>query len=354
MIDRVSVVVVNYDGERYLDECLSAALALEGPIDEIIVVDNASTDGSRRLVAERFPNVRLIALERNDGPCPARNAGMRAARNRWVLALDNDAVCDRDVLVKLAREVQDGVAILQPRSVFHSEPARVHYDGGELHYAGLIALRNFYVPLESALGARVEEVGCAVSVALLVDRDLVLACGGYDARHFILFEDLDLSYRLRARGLSIVSVADARVRHLGGTPGISYREGTRYPSSRVFLHARNRWIHLAKNHAAWTLLVSAPGLAVYELAAFAFACAELSPLAWLRGKLAFLALLPGILRDRRDVQRARRVRDARLLRGGPLTTSPLVRTTGMRASAQRALDAVLRGWWSVARVLLPS
>ena len=72
-------------------------------------------------------------------------------------------------------------------------------------------------------------VDCAVAVALLLDRDAVFAAGGYDESFFILFEDLDLSFRLRALGHRILSVEDAIVLHKGGTPGISFREG---PSAR--------------------------------------------------------------------------------------------------------------------------
>ena len=260
MSGEISVVVVNYNGAAYLARCLGAVRALRGPVDEVIVVDNASTDESRALVARDFPEVRVIALAANEGPSPARNAGMRAAKHRWVLALDNDAVVEPDVLEKLLAARRAGVVLVQPRSVFDAEPARVHYDGGAFHYAGLIVLRNFYTPLASAEGSGVREVDCAVSVALLVDRETVLALGGYDARYFILFEDLDLSYRLRARGHAIVSVPDALVRHLGGTPGISFRDGPSYPASRVFLHARNRWMFLARNYQARTLLVHAARL----------------------------------------------------------------------------------------------
>src|SRR5690606_37182393 len=115
----VSVVVVNYQGAAYLEECLSAVRSLAGDVGEVLVVDNASTDGSVAIVRERFPEVRVIALESNDGPCPARNAGMRAARNRWVLALDNDAVVRPDTLAKLAAAAATDarIAIAQPRSV---------------------------------------------------------------------------------------------------------------------------------------------------------------------------------------------------------------------------------------------
>ena len=136
----ISVAVCNYNGEAYLDDCLSAVRGLKGGVDEILVVDNNSTDGSLSILAERHPDVRVIRMAQNNGPCPARNAGMRAAKNRWVLALDNDAVVQADALEKMARAAVSAtdavsgaatpVAIVQPRSVFFSEPGRVHYDGG--------------------------------------------------------------------------------------------------------------------------------------------------------------------------------------------------------------------------------
>src|SRR5262249_36806372 len=98
-IAAVSAVVCNYNGERYLEDCLRAVLAQEP--DEVLVVDDASTDGSVALVRARFPAVEVLVLDRNRGPCAARNAGMRAARQRWVLAVDNDAVLEPDVLAKL-------------------------------------------------------------------------------------------------------------------------------------------------------------------------------------------------------------------------------------------------------------
>ena len=82
-IGPVSVVVVNWNGERYLDACLASVAGLEGGVGEVLVVDNASTDGSLACLRERHPSVRVIRLDRNDGPARARNAGMRAAANRW-------------------------------------------------------------------------------------------------------------------------------------------------------------------------------------------------------------------------------------------------------------------------------
>lgn len=350
----ISVVVVNYNGAAHLEHALPALRALRGPIDEVLVVDNASTDGSAERVAELLPGARVLRLPRNDGPCAARNAGLRAARNRWVLALDNDAVVAPDVLEKLlaARDAAGpDVAVLQPRSVFFDDPARVHYDGGAFHYAGLIALRNFYAPLERAEGRGVVEVDCAIAVALLVDKDRLLELGGWDERYFILFEDLDLSYRLRARGLRILSVEDALVRHRGGTSGISFREGPDYPRSRVFLHARNRRLFLAKNLAPRTLAAARPGLALYDLASFAFALAAGAGAEWRRGRSEARVQWSALRAEEARERPRRTVGDAELLRGGPLVLTPAVERSFAKRAASRALDLALRAWWSVGRAL---
>ena len=149
----LTVVVVNYQGEEHLGPCLAGIAAQTRAIDELIVVDNASTDGSLALVRERAPHARIVELDANEGPCPARNAGLERARNPWVVLVDNDAVLTPDVLEKLERAaLSDREAVLiQPRSVYADEPDRVHYDGGALHYAGLFSLRNFGVPVRTAM-----------------------------------------------------------------------------------------------------------------------------------------------------------------------------------------------------------
>jgi len=349
----VSVVVVNWNGETYLDECLGAVSGLRGEVAEVLVVDNASTDGSLALLAARHPSVKVVRLDENRGPSRARNAGMRAAAHRWILALDNDAVVQPDTLEKLAAAAaaEEDAAIVQPRSVFHSDPGRVHYDGGGFHYAGLIVLRNFYRPTGEAEGTGTVAVDCAVAVALLVDRDAVLDAGGYDEEFFILFEDLDLSYRLRALGRRILSVEDAIVFHKGGTAGISFRQGPRYPASRVFFHSRNRWLYLAKDYRAWTIVVALPGLLLYEIVWLGFAIASGGAGSWLRGKFRFLGLLPHVLRERRSFQARRRRRDRDLLVGGPLTLTPAVGRSTVRRWVLGLVDGLLRVWWGVARHL---
>lgn len=350
-IPGVSAVVCNFNGEAYLEDCLRAVLA-QGP-DEVLVVDDASTDGSLALVRERFPGVEVLALRENRGPGAARNAGMRAARHRFVLAVDNDAVLEPQALERLraALEAHPGAVLAQTRSVLADDPTTVHYDSGDAHYLGLIALRNFYVPLAAARGTGVVEVGALVAICALLDRDAVLALGGYDEDLFYLAEDLDLGLRLRLAGHRLVVVEEALVRHRGGTAGLSFRGGA-YPRRRVRLAARNRpWI-LLKTCRWSTLLWCAPALALYDLVALGFALKQGALGAHLAGRVELVRRWRRVLHSRAAAQAARRRGDRELLVGGPLVLSPSLRASATGRRLAGLLDGLFRAWWHLVRPLI--
>ncbi len=349
----IRAVVCNYNGREHLPPCLAALRAQTRKLAEILVVDNASEDDSRELLAREHPDVRVETLGRNEGPCPARNRALELVGDEWILLVDNDAVLASDALAKLehAALAHPEVSVIQPRSVFDAQPDVVHYDGGSLHYCGLFSLRNFHVPVVRAESSGTVEVGGLIAVALLVKRSVLRELGGFDAAYFVLFEDLDLSHRLRMAGHRILSVEDALCRHRGGTAGISYRGAVEYPRRRAFLHSRNRWIHLFKNHSWRTLLLTAPALLCYELVWALFTLASGTFGGYLQGKAAFLRGIPRTLRERSAVQRTRRVRDRDLLVGGPLTIAPQLDRGGARSFALRALDRALWAWWSLVKPL---
>ena len=301
-IKKVSVVVCNYNGEGYLAHCVECIQALGDRVDEILVIDNGSTDGSVALLRAGFPDVSVIELKKNGGPCVARNAGMKAARNRWVLAVDNDAMPCPDVLDKLvaAVEADPRAVAAQTRNVFALEPERVHYDGAHFHYLGLLSLRNFYRPVAEAEGEGVIQASGLIAITILLNRDAVLACGGYDENFFILFEDFDLALRLRIAGHILLSVEDAICFHEGGTPGISFRGGS-YPKIRAFYHSRNRWLLLAKNYRWRTILACLPGMLLYEFVWTVFTLFKGHFKAHVAGKLSFFKALSDVRPKRYQV-----------------------------------------------------
>lgn len=344
----VSVVIINYEGEAHLAQTLPAVAALEGVVAEVILVDNASTDGGVELARGLLPGLRVIESGGNLGPAAARNIGLRAAAKRWVLLLDNDVVLPPETLPVLLAAAEEGVALVQPRSVLDGEPETVHYDGGRPHCLGLISLDHFYQPLKDVEQGGARDVDCVISLALLVDAHAVRDVGGFDEDYFILFEDLDLSWRLRTRGHRLRVAAEVCVRHRAGTAGVSFREGPSYPARRLYYHARNRWLFLLRNLRWRTLLLLSPALLAYELAGLALALASGHPLAWIRGELAVLAGARRSAAARRRNMAGRTARDRDLLVGGPLTPTPAA-VQGPKGVLYAALSRTVSAWWWIVR-----
>jgi GT2 family glycosyltransferase len=241
----VSVVVVNWNGERYLADCLASVLAQEPAPAEVLVADNHSEDASRE-VAIRFSGVRVLDLGQNLGPGAARNRGVQAAGDDLVLCVDNDVVLQPGVLAALVRvlEADPGAAMVQARSVLASDPEVVHYDAADLHYLGLLVLHNWYRPRREAIAVD-RPISGGVGLCFLVRRAAFVAVGGFYEAMFFFFEDSEFALRLCLRGYRVRAAADAVVLHRGGTAGLSMRGGSAtYPERRTRLHSRNRWILL--------------------------------------------------------------------------------------------------------------
>ncbi len=353
MNEPITAAVTAYNGEIDLGDCLRALLAQEGAaFAEVIVVDNASTDGTAALVTRDFPGVRLIRMERNDGPCPARNRALQEVRTRLVFQLDHDVVVRPDCVRKLhaALAASADIAVACPRALDAAHPGVVHYDGGFHHYAGVLALRHFFRPLAEC-AAEDADVDAFISLAALVDRDKLLEVGGYDPEFFILFEDSDLSYRLRLRGYRIRAVADALVEHRSGTAGISFRGGPVYPARRLFLHSRNRWLLVLKCYRARTLLLALPGVLVLGAAYVIFAWSQGALRDYVRAKASLIALLPHVRAERRRLKPLRRLRDRDLLGAPDLTFSPRIERRPGGTFAERLLSRLLRAYWALIRPL---
>lgn len=348
----VTVCVTNYNGAAYLDACLKSVRELRGRVADVIVLDNASTDESVEII-QRYP-VRLIQLSRNEGPCPARNRGLVEATTRWVLQVDSDVVLPPDTLEALWPQTREtGVVVVQPRAVLADDPEVVHYDGGRMHYVGVMCLDHLLERVTDEPGGP-EDVDAVISMALLLDRLAVLDAGAYDEAFFILFEDHDLSYRLRARGGRLRRVPACSVLHLHGTEGISYRPGAAsYPETRAFLHARNRGYLVLKNYGILALIMSWPGRCAYAFVWMVFAAKRGVLGSYLRGRLELIGLVPRALGWRRRLRGRRRVRDRALLVADDLTFSPVIDRSGLEARLEGAFNAVLSVWWRVARLFVP-
>ena len=326
----VSVVVVTWNGRRYLDECLGAIEAQDGVSTETILVDNASTDGTVVYVGERFPRVRVVALPYNRGFAGGNNAGAREARGRYLALLNNDAVPEPGWLQALLRGLDEEAkfALVTSRIVYMHDPQRIDSAGDSLLTSGGAYKRHHGASVDVARES--SEVFGVCGAACLMPARVFGELGGFDEDFFVSHEDVDLSYRARLLGYRCRYVADAVVRHHGSmTIG-------RVSGAAVFHGQRNlEWLYV-KNTPITLLLTTLPSHLVYVAAAclhFTRAGA-LGP--FVRAKLAALAGMPGALRKRRQVQRTRRVTASAL--------RPLLETRWLSTKLrEKRFDAELAG-----------
>ncbi len=296
-----SIVIVSWNGRQYLEPCLNAVAAQQGVAAETILVDNGSTDGTSAFVRERFPWVRVVALDENRGFAGGNNAGVRQARGRFVVLLNNDTVPEAGWLAALLRGREAGGpnALASSLVVYMHDPRVIDSAGDGLLRWGGAFKRHHGARVESATTSG--EVFGVCGAACVIPRTVFDELGGFDEDFFASHEDVDLSYRARLLGYPCRYVADAVVRHHGSaTLG-------RVSAFAVYHGQRNlEWTYF--KNTPWSLLLrTLPGHLIYAAAALVhFArIGRLGP--FLRAKWAALAGLPQLLRKRAQVQRTRRV-----------------------------------------------
>lgn len=251
---RVSVVVPNYNGIAFVEACFQALLR-DAPQSELIMVDNGSADGSRELVEERFPRVRVIALDKNYGFCRAANEGMRAASSPYVILLNNDT----EVLPGFVRAL---VRALQADSKAFSAGAKMIqlHDQEKIDDAG-----NFYCALGWAFARgkdksveyyeKADEIFAACGGAVIYRKAVLERIGYLDEAHFAYLEDIDLGWRAKIAGYRNLYAPKARVLHVG-----SGTSGSRYNEFKVHLSSRNSVYLAYKNMPAFQILLNFPFL----------------------------------------------------------------------------------------------
>ena len=249
----VTVIIPNYNGTKYIRECLLSLRAQSYDGFETIVVDNASTDDSLQIVEKEFPEVKLIKLASNFGFCRAVNEGIAKTKTEYVILLNNDTRADKDFV----KELRDAIAA-------HEDTFSV---------AAKMLQMNSPEKIDSA-----GDLYCALGWAFSLGKDknkknydeeavIFSACGGasiykksvfeqigyFDELHFSYLEDVDVGYRAKIMGYVNRYTPKAVVYHAG-----SGTTGSRYNPFKVRLASRNSWYVIYKNMPLLQIIINFP------------------------------------------------------------------------------------------------
>lgn len=256
---RASVIVVSYNSRPDLPACLDSILGQLTAEDELIVVDNGSTDGSADLVAARYPEVRLIRSS-NAGYAGGNNRGAQAAQGEYLVILNPDTALLPGAIDALIGPLAAAeIGLTTACIVFMDRPNIVNTCGNTVQFTGLTYCRGAGQPRSGYTTAA--EVDAVSGAAFAIRRSLFDELGGFDEQFFMYVEDTDLSWRARSAGYRCLYVPGAIVKH-------AYQPG--YSPNKAFHLDRNRHLMLLKNLERGTYLRMLPGLLLSEVVTTGF------------------------------------------------------------------------------------
>lgn len=333
-MSRVSVLVVTFNGAHYLPDLAQSLRAQSFSSFSLVVLDNASTDGSADVAASLFSDAKLIRSDRNLGFCAGNNLAARNADSdsEYLVLLNQDTVVQPGWLAELvaAMDGNPAVGVAQSKVLLHRDPRIINSVGCGFNYLFFgWADRNGEV--DDVMGPPFEVPYCQ-GASLIIRKALWDELGGFDEPFFMYHDDLELSLKVRLAGHKAVCVPASVVLH-------KYNEAS--PPYKLYLFERNRHLMMWKFYGTWTRVVLFPVNVVMDVGIFVLAI----PQKWWREKL----------RAHRDAWRMRasaRGPNAR----HPYRDRELIRLLGPRFEAgnvapnfqQRVARAIVRGYYRVA------
>lgn len=258
-MNRITVVIPNYNGMKFLENCIKALLSgNQGEADfEVLVVDNGSTDGSVAYLKENFPQVRLIELPENTGFCHAVNEGIRQSDSPYVLLLNNDTKVLEGFVGKLYAAIADRPEVfsVSARMLMWDRPELLDDAGDQYCVLGWAYARGKGKPAEEYYKA--SRIFSSCGGAAIYSRKILEEIGLFDELHFAYLEDLDLGYRARIHGYDNLYEPSAQVIHFG-----SASSGSRYNEWKTGMASANSVYVIGKNMPLLQWLFNLPFLLI--------------------------------------------------------------------------------------------
>jgi GT2 family glycosyltransferase len=338
----VSFVIVTYNNSDALKGSLPALAEQLRAGDELVVVDNASADGSAETAERLVPGAMLIRNPDNAGFAAGCNRGAAATTGDLLVFLNPDAKPAPGFREAIERPATGGAGWgAWMGLVTMADGAVVNTSGGVVHFTGLAWAGQAGEPVEAAVDGPAE-VGFVSGACFAIPRASYAPAGGFPEQFFMYCEDVDLSLRLRLRGERLGVVPDARVDH-----DYDFAKG----ALKWRLLERNRVATVIRTYPAALLLLLAPALIATEAGIFAAALAG----GWAGQKLQawgdVARAMPALLRERAAVQAERSVSAAEFAAWlTPELLSPYLPDAVRSAPVRLAL----RSYWRVVSVLLRS
>jgi len=204
----VSIIIVNRNREKELKDCLNSVIKQDYPSKEIIVVDNNSTDNSCKIIKKQFPQVILIENKQNVGACVARNQAIKKSTGEYIWFLDNDSVVIRK------NTLSSMIRIIKGQNVGAVGGESWIEDNIEKGFRKRVLLKNGECVWENIkIGDKLIKSDYLSTANFLTKKENLCAIGNFNPIFFYLYEDIDISHKIKKLGLDLVSNKNTLVNH---------------------------------------------------------------------------------------------------------------------------------------------
>lgn len=264
---KVSIIIVNWNGINHLKKCLPSLARVSYDNVEIILVDNASTDGSVEYVVKFFPKIKIVGNKKNIGFAGGNNKGVAKARGDYVLLLNNDTVVTRSFVNELVKVLDENAAVgvVQGKILSMDYRSRLDSVGAFFTYTGFL-YHYGYFQKDKKKYDNTKYLYTAKGACMMIRKVLIDKIGLFDNDYFAYFEETDFCNRVWLSGYKVVYAPKSVVYHkVGGTSNSMNNAFIQFHSFK------NRINSYLKNLEAINLLILLPQhLLLCEIAALSF------------------------------------------------------------------------------------
>jgi len=252
---KISIIIPNYNGAKYLSVCLDSLSRQSFKPFEIIIVDNGSIDNSCQLISRNYSHIKLIRFSKNHGFSKAVNEGIKVAKGKYVVLLNNDTEAQEDWLYNLANCINGDKKIFSccSKMIQYYNKEKIDDAGDEYTILGWAYKRGDGLDIHKYKYN--EEVFSSCAGAAIYRKSIFDKIGYFDEDFFAYMEDVDISYRAKIYGYKNIYCSKAKIFHIG-----SATSGSKYNSFKVKLAAKNNVYVIIKNMQLLQLFINSPFL----------------------------------------------------------------------------------------------
>jgi len=304
----ISIVILNYNAEEFLDECITSIYKTENVNFEIILVDNASSNKIYKKFIKKFPEIKLIENEKNLGYCEGNNIGIRAAKGKFVVVLNPDTVVNPTWLIELLHAYElNGEGIYQPKILATTDHDMLLSSGQFIQLFGFGYSRGKGEKHVEEVNKNIEKIGYASGTCIFTSKRILETLNLFDPFLFAYHDDLDLCWRAAMLGIHSFYVPTSVIFH--PIEGYSFK----WSKFKFYLMERNRQYCILTHFSKSSYFKMLPSLIFVDLAVSLFYLKKGMLTTKIKTSLNILKNLTKISKKYEEIQSTRILTDKEIL-----------------------------------------